>query len=223
MTFTQELLADPRVINYYDAYLKHPFITSLLDGTLSRDKYKRYLIQDTHYLKDYSKVFAYVYLHLNKVRDLQFLHSCIGVVMSEETNMHIQYLSDFGLDVYQVETLEEEKATRDYLNFMLQYKEDPIKLFCAALPCTLTYEYIGKSLQEKRKALGGDNYYDAWINAYASKEFEDFAIESNQLMDRLTENLSENDKRNLINIFISSCAYEMKFWDMSYGGNYGSN
>lgn len=219
MTFTEEILNDPRVKDYYADYLAHPFIIGLLDGTLAKEKYERYLIQDTHYLKDYSKVFAHVYLQLYNVKDLQFLHTCIGVVMSEETNMHIKYLSDFGLDVYKVESLKEEKATRDYLDFMLQYapEKDAAKLFCAALPCTLTYEFIGKSLKKKRIEAGGENYYDAWIDAYAGSEFEEFSIKSVELMDRMVENMSNEEKKELIEIFVESCKYEMGFWNMSYG------
>lgn len=219
MSFTEEILNDPRVKDYYAEYLAHPFIKGLLDGTLAKEKYERYLIQDTHYLKDYSKVFAHVYLQLDDVKDLQFLHTCIGVVMSEETNMHIKYLADFGLDVFKVEALMEEQATRDYLNFMLQYapENDAAKLFCAALPCTLTYEFIGKTLKEKRIEAGGENYYDNWIDAYAGPEFEDFSIKSVELMDKMVEKMSNEEKNELIEIFVESCKYEMGFWDMSYG------
>lgn len=219
MTFTEEILNDPRVKNYYTDYLAHPFIRGLLDGNLDKEKYERYLIQDTHYLKDYSKVFAHVYLQLDNVKDMQFLYTCIGVVMSEETNMHIKYLADFGLDVYKVESLREEKATREYLDFMLQYapEGDAAKLFCAALPCTLTYEFIGKSLKKKRNLDGGENYYDAWIDAYAGEAFEEFSIESVELMNRMVENLTDEERKELIEIFVESCEYEMGFWDMSYG------
>lgn len=223
MSFTQRILNDERVKAYYKAYLEHPFVMGLLDGSLDKKSYERYLIQDTHYLKDYSKVFAHVYLQLDNVKDLQFLHTCIGVVMSEETNMHIKYLADFGLDVYKVESLYEEEATRAYLDFMLQYAEEKnaAKLFCAALPCTLTYEYIGKALKEERQRIGGENYYDPWIDAYSGKSFEDFSIESVDLMDRMVKNFSEEEKLELIDIFVESCKYEMGFWDMSYGGENG--
>ncbi|MCH4889851.1 thiaminase II [Acidaminobacter sp. JC074] len=218
MMFTDRLLADQRVKDYYQAYLDHPFIKGLLDGSLDREKYKNYLIQDTHYLKDYSKVFANVYLLLDNVRDLQFLHTCIGVVMSEETNMHIQYLKDYDLDVFKVESLEEKQATRDYLDFMLQYapEKNAAKLFCAALPCTLTYEFIGKALKKKRLEVGGDNYYDAWIDAYAGQAFEDFAVRSIELMNDLVEGYQESDLVELIDIFVESCEHEMNFWHMSY-------
>jgi thiaminase/transcriptional activator TenA len=219
MTFTERLIKDSRVQACYEAYLKHPFVRGMLDGTLPKDKYKRYLIQDTHYLKDYSKVFAYCYVTLDKVKDLQFLHTCIGVVMSEETNMHIQYLKDFDLDVFMIESLEEEPATREYLNYMLQFKgdSDAGRLFCAALPCTLSYEFIGKSLKKQRDIDGGVNYYDAWIAAYAGEAFEDFSIRSVELIDELAEGKSEETLKEWIEIFIKACEYEMNFWDMSYG------
>lgn len=220
--FTNQLLKNPQVQAYFQAYLEHPFIVEMLEGNLSKERYKRYLIQDTHYLKDYSKVFANIYLLLDRVKDLQFLHRCMGVVMSEETNMHIQYLKDFNLDVYQIESLKIEKATREYLDYMLSFTKEnnAAKLFCVALPCTLTYEYIGKSLKAKRLLQGNDNYYDPWIDAYAGQAFEKFALDSVDLMNRLTEKLSLTEKEELIEIFIKSCEYEMEFWNMSYGGKH---
>lgn len=219
MTFTEQLISDPRVQTYYREYLEHPFITEMLAGTLSKDRYRKYLIQDTLYLKDYSKVFAHAYVHLDKVSDLQFLHTCIGVVMSEETNMHIQYLKEYGLDVYKIdETEKEEEATRGYLDYMLQFKTDldAKRLFCAALPCTLTYEHIGKTLKQAREEMGGENYFDPWIDAYAGEAFEDFSVRSVVLMDELTVDSSEEEKQELTEIFLKACEHEMRFWDMSY-------
>lgn len=131
--------------------MRHPFVRGLANGNLDKNKFRKYLIQDTLYLKDYAKVYAYAFLFGESIEDLQFLHTCIGVVMSEETNMHIKYLNDFGLNVYEIDNMEIEKANRDYLDYMLKFsKENDMKsIFVAAFACTLTYEYIGKKLKKE--------------------------------------------------------------------------
>lgn len=86
----------------------------------------------------------------------------------------------------------------------------------SALPCTLTYEYIGKTLKDQFNHNISDNYYGPWIEAYAGVDFEDFSIRSLEFVDSICKNINEKEEEKLINIFLKACEYEMKFWDMSY-------
>lgn len=217
MKFSEKLVNDPRVKKYYQDYMRHPFIEGLKNGDLDRSKFENYLIQDSLYLKEYGKVYAHVFVLTNKIADLQFLHTCIGVVVADETNMHTQYLKDYGLDVYIVDDWEVKSATRNYLDYMLGFTKtgDVKEIFMSALPCTLTYEYIGKTLKKESKDLS-NNYYGPWIEAYAGEDFEDFSVRSLEFIDSICEGIDEKEEEKLINIFLEACDYEMKFWDMSY-------
>ncbi|SMB78839.1 thiaminase (transcriptional activator TenA) [Desulfonispora thiosulfatigenes DSM 11270] len=222
MSFAKMIIEDQRVKKYYEDYMKHPFIKGLGDGSLEKEKFKKYLIQDTLYLKDYGKVYAHAFLLSDRIEDLQFLHTCIGVVIAEETNMHIRYLKDFNLDVFMIDNMKIEPANRAYLDYMLSFKEggDIKEIFMSALPCTLTYEYIGKTLKEQCIKNGNnnakDNYYYPWIEDYAGEGFEDFSIKSCELVDRICKDIDEEEKEKLMTIFLEACRYEMGFWDMSF-------
>ena len=217
MNFSEKIINDPRVKNYYEDYMKHPFVAGIGGGTLDREKFENYLIQDSLYLKEYGKVYAHVFVHTNNIADLQFLHTCIGVVVADETNMHTRYLKDFGLDVYIVDDWEVKPETRNYLDYMLDLTKtgDVKEIFMSALPCTLTYEYIGKTLKEVSKDIS-NNSYGPWIEAYAGSDFEDFSVRSLEFVDSICEGIDEEEQEKLINIFLKACEYEMKFWDMSY-------
>jgi len=219
MKLTERILKDPRVVAYNEAYMKHPFILGLEKGDLDREKFKRYLIQDSLYLKDYGKVYASIFLEMDRIEDLQFLHTCIGVVVADETNMHTQYLKDYGLDVYKVDDATVASENRAYLDFMLSYakKRDARRAFVAAYPCTITYEYIGKTLKAKLGDAIEGNYFRPWIEAYASESFEDFSVRSCEIVDRLCENCTEAEVIELIDIYVEACRHELNFWDMSYG------
>lgn len=218
MKFSEEIINDPRVKKFNEDYMQHPFIKGLGDGTLDRKKFENYLIQDSLYLKEYGKVYAHVFLLTNNIGDLQFLHTCMGVVVSDETNMHTKYLQDYDLDVYKVDHLELKPANRNYLDYMLSFTKggDAKEIFMSVLPCTLTYEYIGKTLKAEAGKEIEDNYYGPWIESYAGKDFEDFSIRSLEFIDSICEGIGEEEKEKLINIYLKSCEYEMKFWDMSY-------
>lgn len=218
MKLTERILKDPRVVAYHEAYMKHPFIVGLEKGDLDRKKFKNYLIQDSLYLKDYGKVYASIFMDMDRIEDLQFLHTCIGVVVSDETNMHTQYLKDYGLDVYKVDNEPVAPENRAYLDFMLSFahKRDAKRAFVAAFPCTISYEYIGKSLKEKLgKAIEG-NYFKPWIEAYAGESFEDFSRRSVEIVDRMCSECTEEEIVELIDIYVEACRHEMNFWDMSY-------
>ena len=42
----------------WDEYNKHPFVMGIQDGTLDKNKFRYYMIQDYLYLEDYAKTFA---------------------------------------------------------------------------------------------------------------------------------------------------------------------
>lgn len=218
MSFSEKVINDPRVKKYYNDYIKHPFIQDLRDGKLDRKKFENYLIQDSLYLKEYGKVYAHVFLKINSIKDLQFLHTCIGVVVADETNMHTKYLKDYNLDVYKVDDMEVKPANRNYLDYMLSFTEkgDIKEIFMSALPCTLTYEYIGKTLKTQSKINIANNYYGPWIEEYAGEEFQKFSLNSCKFLDKICANIDEEEEEKLIKIFLKACEHEMKFWDMSY-------
>lgn len=220
MSIVKRIQADERIQAIYKAYMNHPFIQGMARGDLDREKFRFYLIQDSLYLKDYGKVYASVFMAMNRIEDLQFLHSCIGVVTAHETNMHTQYLKDYGLDVYKVDNDPVAPENRAYLDYMLSFTggHDPKKTFMSALPCTLTYEYIGKTLKTMVGDGLKDNYFGPWIEAYAGEEFETFSVKSCELIDRLCADCTEEEITALIDIYLKACEYELAFWDMSQKG-----
>ena len=72
MKFSEELFDEVKEI--WDEYLKHPFVKGIGEGTLDKEKFKNYLIQDYLYLKDYAKVFAMVLVKARTMKEMKFYH-----------------------------------------------------------------------------------------------------------------------------------------------------
>jgi thiaminase/transcriptional activator TenA len=53
MRYTEQLWRSIEPI--YAAILKHPFLTGLTDGSLSREAFQFYVVQDAHYLRYYAQ------------------------------------------------------------------------------------------------------------------------------------------------------------------------
>ena len=68
MTVTERLLKDTESI--WAEYHQHPFVQGIADGTLDKEKFKYYMIQDYLYLLDYTKVFA---IGVAKAKDMEFM------------------------------------------------------------------------------------------------------------------------------------------------------
>ena len=56
MTAAERLLDASKDI--WAKYHEHPFVKGIADGSLDKEKFKYYMIQDYLYLIDYTKVFA---------------------------------------------------------------------------------------------------------------------------------------------------------------------
>lgn len=217
--FTEILEQDPRVQEIHKSYLQHPFLKELLSNSLPHEKFHYYLIQDSLYLKDYAKVYAQVFMLTENTEDLQFLHGCIGVIVADETNMHKRYLNKHGLTFKAIDQMEVDPRNRAYLDYMLGFADtkDAKKIFVSALPCTLTYEFIGAQLLEALVDSDDEHYYREWIETYGGEGFKVFADDSREYINRLCKDCSETEINELIEIYLKACDHEMNFWDMSYG------
>lgn len=45
-----------RAKTLWPRYLTHPFVTEMADGTLPKEKFRYYMVQDYLYLRDYVKI-----------------------------------------------------------------------------------------------------------------------------------------------------------------------
>ena len=86
----------------------------------------------------------------------------------------------------------------------------------SVLPCAWSYYYIGKKLKETYKENLEDNFYKSWIESYSCVGYEQVARTSIEFVNTLSENIDENKKEKLKDIFIKASIHEMKFWDMAY-------
>lgn len=215
MKFSEVLFEE--VKSLWDDYLEHPFVKGIGEGTLDKEKFKNYLIQDYLYLKDYAKVFAMGLVKARTMKEMKFYHESIKGVLDDETAVHVNYLREFGLNTEEVEKYKAELTTESYTNYMLgiALKGDSKDIAMTIMPCTWSYYYIGKHLYDTYNDILGENFYGPWIMGYASDEFRQCAQEWIDYIDEICENISEVEKERLKDIFIKSSLYEMEFWNMA--------
>ena len=57
----------------WQSYLKHPFLVKMGENTLDKEKFRKYLIQDFLYLKEYAKVYAMGLIKSDKIEKIKFI------------------------------------------------------------------------------------------------------------------------------------------------------
>ena len=217
MKFTDILFEDVREL--WEKYLEHPFVKEIGEGTLEKEKFKNYLVQDYLYLKEYAKVFAMGLVKAESLSDMNLYYGSIKGILEDETEVHTNYLKYFGIDQDKVFDNRKEMTTESYTSYMLGIglKGDLKEIAMTILPCAWSYQFIGRSLYEKHKDTLDNNFYKPWIEEYSSVEFEEGSEVWKNHINDLCKDISEKEAEYLRDIFMKSSLYEMDFWDMAYG------
>ncbi|WP_297518159.1 thiaminase II [uncultured Clostridium sp.] len=217
MNFTDRLFEGSKEI--WMGYIEHPFIQGIIDGSLEKEKFERYLVQDYLYLKEYAKVFAMGVVKAETMEEMKFFYNSVKGTMEDENELHIRILKENGYKIEDVEKMKEYLDNTSYTSYMNAIaSKDGIKEIAAAiLPCTWSYNFIGKYIIENHSDKINGNPYKEWIELYGDAGFTEFTDKWIDYTNKLCNDISEEDKLNLINIFVNCSIYEMKFWDMAYG------
>lgn len=216
MRFTEKLLKESMPI--WEKYLEHPFIKEIGEGTLDKNKFREYLVQDYLYLKEYAKVFCVGVVKAKTMEEMKFFYNSTKGTMEDETAVHIEYLKEFGISELDAEKGEYKSTTISYTSYMqaIALTGDLDEIAIATLPCTWSYSYIGKYISKKYSNKLQGNFFKPWIDEYASDGFAKFTDEWLAYVDKKCSNLSEEKQKRLIDIFKRSSLYELDFWNMAY-------
>lgn len=201
----------------WNAYNEHPFVLGIQNGTLAKEKFRFYIIQDYLYLEDYAKTFA---VGVAKARSLQTanLFAKYIAVMNGELNVHTGYLARLGVTQAEIASTPRSLDNLSYTSYMLRvaYEEGEAEIMAAILACAYSYEIIAKKIMQNNPNAINDDFYGAWVKGYIS---ETYAAE-NQILLRTLENMTElyteAQKQHIVDIFTACSRYELAFWEMSW-------
>lgn len=200
----------------WQAYVDHPFVRGLGDGTLAKDCFRHYLIQDYLFLIQFARAYA---LAAYKAPDLEALrHKATAVnAILEEMTLHVRLAAEWGESEADLAGAVEARATVAYTRFVLDagMRGDLLDLMTALSPCVIGYGEIGKTLAETPGALAADNPYRGWIEEYAGTGYQEVAASARAELDRLAAfGLTEARYPRLLGLFRQATRLEADFWQM---------
>lgn len=210
-----------RAMPIWEEIMKEPFLTEMADGSLPVEKFKNYTIQDTLYIKGFSKTYAYGFINSDDIRIMRRFYQCMHVILADESMLHIRYLQEYyGLKeekVYEMPMAPENKA---YTEYMVDVAKNGTaqETLAAVMPCILSYLYIARRVKTAAKEKGSfeGSHFKLWIEEYASQRYADACDEISAFMDDISEGLSEELQERVMEIFCNSSRHELNFWKMAY-------
>jgi len=216
MNCTQRFLDASQEI--WNAYLEHPFVKGIADGSLDADKFRYYMLQDYVYLIEYARVFALGVAKAEDMETMRYFAGYVGQILDGEMNIHRAYMARLGIREEEAENVRPALANSSYTSYMLQlaYKEGPASIAASILACALSYEYIARRILEAHPGADRHPFFGEWISGYADPGYHEANEILIALMESLTAHASEKELQHLEDIFVECSRYEMDFWDMGW-------
>lgn len=215
MKVTKEMLEATKGI--WNQYNEYPFVKGIEDGSLDKDKFKYYIMQDYLYLKEYAKVFALGVAKAKSIETANLFAKYIEV-MNGELNIHSGYMGKFRVSQEEIDAMKPSLDNLSYTSYMLRvaYEEGEAEILAAILSCAYSYEVIAKRIVENNPDSINDEFYGDWIKGYASNDYASGNVVLLEMMDKLTQDYTEVQRNHLVDIFVACSRYELAFWQMSW-------
>ena len=195
-------------------YVEHPFVQRLGDGSLPREAFRAYLIQDYLFLLQFARAWGLAAYKSRRFDEIKAAQETLAGIL-KETELHVRLCEGWGLAARDVEAAIEDRATVAYTRFVLDAGAagDLLDLQVALAPCVIGYAEIGTRLADA--GVGDDHPYRDWILTYAGDDYQGVASAARRQLDRLAErSLTEHRFSDLAALFAQASRLEADFWQM---------
>jgi thiaminase (transcriptional activator TenA) len=203
------------VEDVYAAILVHPFVAGLTDGTLPRDAFRHYIVQDAHYLRGYAKALAVCAAKApDEDATVMFAQHAAGAIAAER-DLHAALMADMGSSAEDAASEPVAPTTRAYVSYLLAtaYGGSFAEAVGAVLPCYWIYARVGEELVARSSP---DPLYARWIAMYGGDEFQAVVDAVLEVTDRVGATLSEAELARMREHHRTTSRYEWMFWDAGY-------
>src|SRR5712692_8464872 len=95
MAFTDDLWRAIETI--YAAILRHPFLTGLRDGSLPRDSFRFYAVQDALYLREFARGLSLAAARAPRDEWIIMFNEHAAEALRVERALHESFFKEFGL------------------------------------------------------------------------------------------------------------------------------
>src|SRR5712691_6958254 len=191
MAFTDELWREIEPI--YTAILRHPFLRGLTEGSLPRESFQFYAVQDALYLREFARALSLAAARAPEDEWIIMFNEHAAGALRVERALHESFFKEFGLAPGEVAATPLAPTNLGYTSYLLAvaYGAPFHEAMAALLPCYWIYWEVGKELE---RAGSADPLYKRWIGTYASEEFAAVVRAVLAATDQVAERLTPSER-----------------------------
>ncbi|MEA1982473.1 MAG: thiaminase II [Campylobacterota bacterium] len=197
--------------NIFQAITSHKFVTELTQATLDKDTFGFYVNQDSLYLSEYKKALVAVGSKCHRPQDTQFFYESATGIIEVEDALHKEFLEEKYINAEPSPTCE---LYNSYLARIVQNESVEVGA-AAVLPCFTIYKEVGDFIL-KTQTNRDSNPYQAWIDTYASEEFEKAVLQAIDIVNNYALTASPQSLAKMEEVFIKTSKLEWMFWDSAH-------
>ena len=197
------------------AYVEHPFVRGLGDGTLSESAFRHYLIQDYLFLIQFARAYGLAAYKADTLAEIREASAGLKALVEVEMDLHRSYCADWGIVEDALEAVEADGATLAYTAYVLErgLAGDLLDLRVALAPCVIGYGEIGARLAADPATRTEGNPYASWIDMYAGDDYQMFMRAEVEALNALGARRGGSARfAQLATTFRSATRLEAAFW-----------
>ena len=196
--------------------LEHPFIAGLADGSLPKETFAGYLIQDHFYLEEYARCWALLGARSAVIDDLVTFTGEIRDSLAYEQGTQNELLEAMGY--CRNELLAETEPSPTCVGFTSFIKNACATRpwhdgFVSVLECSWAYWELGKVLSRRGSF---DPLYQRWIESYVTEGFEEACRRLLTIWERVADDLGPLALKSAAYHARTAIRYDWMFWDAAY-------
>lgn len=177
------------------------FVRGLADGSLPRETFDRYLVQDALYLREFSRVMARASALAPTSDEQAFWAGSAQSALVEELRLHEAHVTAGG---------EPEPQTLGYTNHLHAAAASYAELVAAVLPCFWLYTDLGGRMVAHRRA---DHAYEDWLTMYGDPAFAAATTRAITIVDAAAAEASPRERARMTEAFRRSMLHELAFFE----------
>ena len=213
MNFVDTCIADSLPI--WKKCLQSEFLVKMADGSLDEACFRDYIIDDSLYLRQYAKVFAWGIIGTDDPEAMRTFYSFLSFVNEGEGSTRLQYLKKFGLQDEKVQKLRQRPENKVYTDYMLKAsREGAPECMMASLPCTLSYGWIFTQMLKAHPEIR-ETLYWPMVRDYAENGYDEICRQWIDFGNKICQGLPQPRLDRCLEIFRECSRLELGFWEMS--------
>ncbi len=212
-SITQKLWQENEDI--YSEILEHPFLLQLQDGTLNRDVFAFYIVQDLFYLREFAKALKAIAAKAPNEEWKNTLIEHAEGTLSEEKKLHESIFEEYGITPEAEQGMTPAPEAFAYTTYLLATAHEGSfsEGVAILLPCYWIYWEVGKRLSKNGSK---EPTFQKWIDTYASEDYGAVVLEMIKITETVAKAAGKEELRKMKEHYRRGCRYEWMFWDSAF-------